>query len=230
MFILVSRDSWAGGLFILLFLGGCIALMGIPSVNKHKKLIAIWAEFARHTDLDLDPGRMYYIGNSIPPSVSGIYRNRKVSISKYVRHQAAYEGSIPVVFTCMSLEVKNLTGASLTINSKSFMNRLFGSRGVSSGDHQLDEHYQIDGQPDNFIRSAVRLIALHRELLERPKGIIMRTDYPLSTTNWTRPSIYLKESQLVCFQSGVPTNIPNQVRLLNLLCDIAEIAEYAVPG
>lgn len=225
MCMIGSHGGGWGTLIILLFMIGCITIPGTISLHKQKRLVEIWSEFAQQTGLKIDRGTIYFLGNSIPPSVSGVYRGRRVSVSKYVQYEASYEGSIPVVFTCTSIDVKNPGAAYLAITPKSLMGRLFKTEGISSGDQQLDKRFKFDGHPADFLRKALRLFVQHSMSFEHPKGVILRTDSPLTITNWARPSIYLQGLALTCFQSGVLTDVQGQVQILNLLCDLAELVE-----
>lgn len=58
----------------------------------------------------------------------------------------------------------------------------------------------------------------------------MGTAYPLSWTTWSPPSIMLEGSRLVCYQHGVVTDTSFQVALLDLLSDLAGLAEEMGSG
>jgi hypothetical protein len=141
-----------------------------------------------------------------------------------------YEGTIPAVFTRIWLEVKNRGGCQLHVSSKWFLSRIFSSRQVNSGDPDFDLRFSFKGQPAEFLQRAMQLIVHHPILLDRPDEVIMLTDYPLSWVNWSRPSIHLEGGELVCMQSGVPTQVSGQISMLDLLCDLAELAEKSWGG
>lgn len=223
VFMTIYIRSWVATIGILLFSAVVIMLTARFNYYRHKRLTEIWAEVARVTGLELKQGRVYLVGRSIAPSLSGIYHNHRVSISKVIEHIGDYEGTIPAVFTRVLLELSNSDARLLDVHSKLFS--LFKLKGIASANQYFDMHFQYKGHPANFIQEAAQWMAQHPALWERPDGVIMLTDSLLSFTNWTSPSIHLENSKLTYLQSGVVSNIPEQVNILNLLSDLAELVE-----
>ncbi len=216
---------------MVLFLVGfpvlIIALVVWDRGCRRERLGEVWSQLAAHTGLafngvDLDLG-----GSSQSPGLSGLYRGRQVSVSKDVEYHDAYEGGIPVAYTRMRLSVKSHSGCCLKFGGRSFLARIFGANRASSGSSEFDRRYLVSGAPAAFLGRAFQLLVTGAGLFEKPDGLIMRTDDALSWVLWSSPSILLDGYELTCTQSGVPTDIPHQVALLNLLCDLAELAEQA---
>lgn len=214
---------WIATIAILLFLAAGILLTANFNVRRHNRLTGIWSELARLMRLEIKRGRACLVGTPEPPSLNGIYRNRQVSIVKLVQHEGDYEGTIPVVFTRITFEVANAYNRHLDIRSRPFL--MFLSKGIPTGNKYIDKHFTCEGNPDNFIQKTAQWVGWHPSLLQRPDGVIMLTDSLFSFTNWTSPSIHLENSELTYLQSGVVSNVPEQVNILNLLCDLAELIE-----
>jgi hypothetical protein len=217
--------QWVASLVILMFSIGCILLAGKVTRNRHRRLTGIWSELARQTGLDLTIGCIYLIGIPRSPSISGIYRGRQVTITKVVHDEGDYDRSVSLVFTCITLEVANTRGCQLAIDSKPCFKRLFKPGSIAFGNRQFDKCFQLNGRPDIFIQKASQLIVQYPMLLERPDGLIMLTDNLISFAVWKPPSIHLVDSKLEYKQLGVLSDVPCQVQILNLLCNLAEIAE-----
>lgn len=212
---------WAVSFGILLFVVVCIMFFieGANQQQKHKKVAATWSELAEKTGLELEQDHSYIFENL---SLNGLYRGRQVSMATVMKDQSYGEGSITRVFTQMLLEVNNTGDCRLTMRGKPFLNKIFKIGGRTSGNGDFDWLFRFDGRPNDFLQKARQLIVWHPVLLRKPDGVILT-----SAINWSLPSIYLQGSNLICLQSGVPTHTSDQISILNLLCDLAELAEKA---
>ena len=215
---------WTVGLGIMLFMAACILffIVGTNQQEAREDAAAAWSELAEKTGLEFKQDHSLFFEDL---SLKGQYRGRRVCMSKVIRQRSYGEGSIFRVFTRMSLEVNNTGGCNLNVRSKPFLNKVFRFGGKASGNGDFDKRFQFDGKPGKFLWKARQLIVQHLVLLRKPDGVIMLTDTMVLATNWRLPTIQLQGSQLICLQSGVPIHIPSQVEILNLLCDLADLAE-----
>jgi hypothetical protein len=217
--------KWVISLGIVVFMVACIMFFidGANQLQQRKRVAAAWSELAEKTGLELERDHSYIFENL---SLSGFYRGRRVSISTVCKEQAYGEGSITRVFTHMSLEVNNTGGCFLTMRGRPFLNKIFKLGGEISGNVNFDRRFRFGGQPGDFLQKAQQIIIQHPILLRKPDGIILSP-----ALNWrSLPSIQLQGSHLICLQSGVPMHVLGQVSILNLLCDLAELAEKMESG
>ncbi len=221
--IILTRSGFVIAGFWLIITGA--VLIAKINLNRHTKLIEIWSELSRQTGLEFERGHVYWIGSSDPPSVSGLYRHRRVSISKVVINIGDYEGTVPVVFTRITLQVDNSHTRLLDIRSKPFLLSLLRDGG--SGNRYFDKHFKCKRYPDEFIQQIARWVSQQPALWERPDGVFMLSDHFLSAVNWSPPTIHIEDCLLTYTQSGVISNVPMQVHILNLLCDLAYLVEDA---
>ncbi len=218
----IQTRSWPVIIGFLLIITVALLLAKL-NINRHTRLIEIWSELSRQTGLDFERGHVYWIGSPDPPRLSGIYRHRHVSIAKVVINIGDYEGTIPAVFTQISLQIDNTQNRLLDIHPKPFLLALL--RDVDSGNRYFDKHFECGGYPDDFIHKTARWVSLRPALYERPDGVFMKTDSLLSATNWSPPTTHIEAGLLTYTQSGVVANIPEQLHILNSLCDLAELVE-----
>ncbi len=219
--------SFITAIFIVGFAVLAIGFVVWDQGRRRETLGQVWWQLAAHAGLIFHGLELDLWGSSRSPAVSGAYRGRQVRVSRIVQQIDASEGSVPAVYTRMSLEVNNAAGCRLSLGSASFLERIFGRDRTRSGDKEFDHRFRVSGDPATFAQKAVEVLASHVDLFARPAGVIQRTDCAWSWVSWSPPSIQLKGPELTCTQSGVPTYIPHQVALLNLLCDLAELAERA---
>lgn len=195
--------NWDVLIILLVFIG--LVIVFIPRALRQRAAQAeAWKQFAQRSGLLLNAAELDSGGSPASPVVSGEYRGRRVSLFKDVTEYFAYDGSIPVVHTVLSLGVENAHDYQLAFQGRSFKHR---------------------GDPPEFVEKALRLLEANSELFNHRRGATMLTEAVLTLVNWKPPSIILKGRELTCTQSGVPTDIPHQVELLNVLCDLAELAE-----
>ncbi len=219
-----SSGDWKLRFLVLLV----ISIFLIPIIrytqNRHETLTRIWSSLASHAGLQFNQGQ-YQVFGSIPPSLSGNYRGRQISISKLVHSKWAYEGAIPVVYTRVIVNLNNDKERFLTITSKPLTKRKLKSMSSSNEKQQLGEHFKLDAHPDKFREKVTQLIARRQDLFDCKEDTIMITDYPFSWVSWSPPEINLEGSKLFCIQMGISINIAHQMQFLNLLCDLAELVE-----
>ncbi len=195
-------------------------------VKRPNQLRQAWSELAERTGLTFDPGQRGLFGIGWEPMVYGEYHGRRLAMAKLVVPECSGDVCLPAVYTQISLRVFSPRGFLLNLEEKHIFARLFRKKDVASGAEDFDKHFIAQGSPSEFVQKALRRIVLQKAiLLQRPKGVIMLTDNSFSGTSWSRPSINLKGSNLVCRMSGVLTDVGVQIAFLDLLCDLAELAE-----
>jgi hypothetical protein len=83
---------------------------------------------------------------------------------------------------------------------------------VSSGNQDFDKCFHALGSPRGYVQGAVDLI-------------VRRDPHLLPWILRNSTFIELKGERLVCDQHAELTNVDDQISLLDLLCDLAELAE-----
>lgn len=211
--------------FLLIF-GASISIpLLIDGRRRQDKLCRIWSELARDVGLSFNPGSRSFFWNYNPPSLGGKYRGRFISIAKVVE-SCGGEYAVSSVHTKISLLVINPANFLLTVRDKGLLAKVLRRKGVVSGDKHFDRQFTVEGSPREFVQRAVMLIVGQSGLmLNRPQQVIMLTEYPFQWRTWSRPSIEFKGSGLVCYQSGILADVKLQTAFLDLLCDLAELAE-----
>ena len=218
--VLLGLSSFAGMIYLI--------MSGVDH-GRYQSLQETWSELAWQSGLSFVPGVRSIFGNYGTPSVCGEYRGRHISLSKVVKHRYggwSDLGAIPVVYTVISLPVANPANFWLYIGAIRSVPEKYGKVLVATGDKQFDRHFAVGGVPREFVQGAVGLMMPRRILLlRRPQGTIQLTDNPLRATTWRRPNIQLRGPELVCRRSGVLTRVDTEIAFLDLLCDLAELAE-----
>jgi hypothetical protein len=174
----------------------------------------MWSELADRTGLTYEPG-YEDVDNSFrgplgdPMRVWGDYRGRYIYMGR-AAHSAG-DDYPSVVNTIIRLDVQNSALFSLDIHQKGWLRKLTGSGKLSGWGEDLDQRLSIAGQPQEFLQSASELIGSADPSLKT-----WMIDY--------HPPIRLAQSHLTC-ELGKLTDIDIQSALLDLLCDLAELAE-----
>jgi hypothetical protein len=83
---------------------------------------------------------------------------------------------------------------------------------ISSGNLGFDRRFSVTGSPHEYLQGAVDLI-------------VQSDPHLFAWILRNFPSVELKGERLVCDQNAELTNVDDQIALLNLLCDMAELAE-----
>ena len=151
-------------------------------------------------ELALRTGMTYTPGYS----VHGEYRGRCLSL--------IFDRELIGSTTRISLDVLNSFRCSLFIQAKSVLDYIRKNAEVSSGNQEFDRHFSVTGSPRQYAQGAVNLI-VHSD------------SHLLAWIMQKSPSVELKGEHLGCDQNGELTNVDDQLALLNLLCDLAELAE-----
>jgi len=183
------------------------------------ELEEMWSELANRTGLTYEPGYEdvdYLFQGPLgdPMRVWGDYRGRYIHMGRVA--YSVGDDYPSVVNTKIRLDVQNSALVSLDIHQKGWLRKLIGSGKLSGWGEDLDQHLSIAGQPQEFLQSASELIG--------------RADPSLKT--WMidyHPPIRLAQSHLTC-ELGKLTDIHIQTALLDLLCDLAELAEKMGSG
>ena len=180
------------------------------------ELEEMWSELANRTGLTYEPGyedvdTTVWIPGPLgdPMKVWGDYRGRYIYMGR-----AAYSAGDDypsVVNTKIRLDVENRALFSLDIHQKGWLRRFIGSGKLSGWNEGLDQHLSVAGWSQEYLRRAKELIGSTNPSLKT-----WMIDY--------HPPIRLAQSHLTC-ELGKLTDIDIQSALLDLLCDLAELAE-----
>ncbi len=180
-------------------------------------------ELARRTGLVFDRARFLTIRTDAAPVLYGEYRGFYIALSLVMD---SWQSEIPRIFTRTSLMVDDGGATSLQIRERKLVGRKIRSQGILSGDEPFDHKYHAGGAPAEFVQHALKLILRHPRLFRvKPEELTLLVRYPLSWTSWSQPSITMENSTLVSLQHGVVTRVDHQKEHLDLLCDLAELAE-----
>jgi hypothetical protein len=215
--------------WVLSFAGVIYLLMSSVEHGRYQNLHETWSELARQMGMSFVPGVRSSFGNHGAPSICGEYRGRHISLSKGGKHEVSSWSDlsvIPAVYTVISLSVANPANLWLFVAPTRPLSKKYGKILVTTGDNQFDHRYAVGGVPREFVQKAVELLMPRRILLLRgPQGTFQLTDNPAWVMNWRRPYIQIRGPELICRQSGVLTWVDTQIAFLDLLCDLAELAE-----
>jgi hypothetical protein len=231
MIAVIWSGSWPAVLGVALFVGVAFLIHREIEQSHYDVLSEAWSALAQQAGLSFIPASKSMFGNYGPASVRGQYRGRNISIKKVFEVLEFPFGKyddddIYLVFTQISFSVTNPANFSLSVGENVWRPKPVVEGWIASGDKEFDRYFALKGWPREFLQKSVNLIMPRKSLLlQRPPRTIQLTTNPLGSTSWRRPSIELKGSELVCRQHGVLTDVHKQIALLNLLCDMAELAE-----
>lgn len=224
MLIFGLRTDWVCLPAALLLFGAWFWFTESCERNRAKEVETIWSELARQTGLTYVPSKPSFLSFT-SPRLFGEYRGRYVSMTLEVEGGSG-EYDVPTVFTKITLQVINRAHLSLDIRERCSLLRRAGKNDIRSGNHEFDRRFQVRGRPSEFVQRTIDLPDLQNILLsDESQSRIMKTAYALSWVSYSRPTIELKDWDLVCRVQGVPTLVYAQTAMLNMLCDLAELAE-----
>jgi hypothetical protein len=211
------EDSIIGtlcGVTIALLVIGALWL-ALRRRRELEKQVKAWPELARRTGLTYSPASGSQQGRSAHlnrPSVRGKYRGHYVSVDLVTRGNPEEPMWHVYQNTSIGVHVDNRASFWLSIRPKMGLSKQHTSNDVSSGNRDFDRCVSVEGWPRKYRQMAARLI-VHR--YPRLMGWLMHND----------PCIDLRGALLVCWQNGEVTEVEDQIALLDLLCDLAELAE-----
>lgn len=229
LFLTIQREDMSGPFVIsLLILAGI--LYQVYAWRIHQRWTDALTELAGQTGLELNPGRPAGVfGPGYPSGLTGLYHGRQVSISRVMRNRSGQEAGILAARTRIVVQVKDLGICRLHVTPGNFLARAFHRKAARSGDADFDRRFHFEGSPKGFLQRAMQLMVRYPLLLDRSGGVITSADSSFSSRSWSRPSIHLEASSLERTQFETPGQIYEQVSILNLLCDLAEMAELEAP-
>lgn len=165
--------------------------------------VEAWLELSQRTGLTCTPG--------YPRSVRGEYRGRSLQLALFTFGDPDHDAPV-FQNTSIRLDVQNCARFSLSIQAKSVLDYTDKQMAASSGILDFDRHYKIMGSPRAYMQGVVDLI-------------VQSEPHLLEWMMRKFPSIELTGEHLICEQNSELTNVDDQIALLNLLCDMAELAE-----
>ena len=175
-----------------------------------QRQLKAWPELARRTGLTYDANVFNVPKGLYPyPGLRGEYRGRTVSIKLFGDADADHNEPPN---TIVSLHLQNCASLSFSMQAKMLQGSIPGPRELSSGSLSFDQRFSITGSPPEFLQTAVRRI------IGGDPGL-------LAWILRNRPSLQLQGDTLSCRQNGVLTKVDDQNAFLDLLCDLAELAE-----
>ena len=195
-------DDWIIGVILALFviIPCWLALARRKEVQRQ---VEGWSELTQRTGLIYAPG--------YPLSVRGEYRGRYLSITLITFGDT--DNGFPLCQnTRITLNVRNSDCLSISIQAQKLKDYIRRFTGNSNENFNFDKRFSIRGSPHEYLQKAVDLIVRSGPRLPAR-----------ALRNY--PSIELKGDTLICNQNGELTNVDDQLALLNLLCDLAELAE-----
>jgi hypothetical protein len=206
-------EDWIIGLILALFvIVPC--WLAILRGKETQRQVEAWPELAQRTGLTYTPAtkpQKWWDSSVYPPNVHGEYRGRYLSLDSITMDRGRID--IPVYQnTSISLNVENYAPCSLSIQAKNALDYIRKPIELPSGNLDFDRCFTVTGSPREYVLAAADRI-IHSD--PRLFAWIMQKF----------PSIELKGENLVCDQNGELTNVDDQIALLNLLCDLAELAE-----
>lgn len=223
MILSLITDSLCAPVLLLLF-GAWFWFTESFERDREKELEIIWSELARQTGLTYIPGKRSFPSH-IFPHLYGEYRGRYVSMSLEIEGSRD-EYDISRVFTKIALQVINPAHLSLEISEKWLLTRRIWKKEILSGNSEFDQRFRVTGKPPEFVQRAINMPDLQNILLlDESQSKIMKAAYALSWASSSRPTITLKGWDLVCLVHGVLTLVDVQIAMLNMLCDLADLAE-----
>ena len=204
--------DWIIGVILTLFvIVPCwLALLRRQDVRRQ---VNAWPELARRTGLTFDPNIFNIpLRNYRLPGLRGEYRNRSLTVKLITSGDLDSDNPIILQNTSISLNVENSAGLSLSIQAKGFRDYICKVKQVPSGNLGFDRRFSATGSPREYVQAVVdRIVQSDPHLL----AWMMRSS----------PSMELKGDHLTCSQNGELTNVDDQIAFLDLLCNIAELAE-----
>jgi hypothetical protein len=205
-------EDWIIGVILALFII-VPCWLALARRKELQKQVETWPELAQRTGVAFNPNvfnspfREYY-----RPGLRGEYRGHSLAVDLFIYGDADRMDAFIYQNTSISLDVENRGLFSFSIHAERVRDDTHEMLGISSENPDFDRHYSITGSPREYVQGAVDLIGGSEPQL-------------LTWILRNSPFIELKGDHLVCDQNGELTNVDNQLALLNLLCDLAELAE-----
>lgn len=200
-------ENWIIGVLLALFLI-VPCWLALSRRKEIQKQVDCWPELAQRTGLTFDPN-IFNIPKGLYhyPGLRGEYRDHSLTVKLFGDSE---RNDPPNTF--ITIELQNRASFSLSIQAMRVLDYVNKTTEFPSANQDFYSRFSVIGLPREYVQGVVDLIAkCDPHLL----AWIMRSF----------PSIELKSQNLVCSQNGELTNVDDQRALLNLLCDLAELAE-----
>ena len=195
-------EDWILGVILALFII-VPCWLAILRRKETKRQVEAWSKLARQTGMTYTSGYL--------PSVHGEYRGRYLSIALITSGDVDHQYMI-YQNASIQLNVQNSAGFTLSIQGKRVLDYIDPNPDVSSRSLDFDRHFHAMGMPHGYVQAAIERIVQSEACLLK---WIMRNF----------PSIELKGETLTFSQNGELTSVNDQLALLDLLCDLAELTE-----
>ena len=211
-----------------LICGSIFLLMSLPIILTRWKQIQQMAdacsELARRTGMSyVTPlasphGILFNLGSWTirHATATGTYRGRTATFSMTGEGggwTGEYGESSPYQYAVVSLGVANNAQYRLTIEGKGFLSRLFHRSVITTSVLQFNQKLVIIGKPQDFLQRVGDWIP----------SIV---PHLLAWMIEEQPRITLRGSKMTCKHSLIK-DIERQVSILNLMCDLADLAEHS---
>jgi hypothetical protein len=200
-------EDWIIGVLLAFFLI-IPCWLALSRRNEVQKQVDAWLEVSQRTGLTFDPN-IFNIPK-VPyhyPGLRGEYRDRSLTVKLFGDSE---RNEPPNTF--ITIDLKHQASFSLSIQARRVLDYIYKTTEFPSANQDFDRRFSVRGSPHEYVQEAVDLI--------------VRSDPPLLA--WIMrsfPYIELKGENLFCSQNSELTNLDDQIALLNLLCDLAELAE-----
>ena len=195
-------EDWILGVILALFII-VPCWLAILRSKETKRQVEAWSELARQTGMTYTPRYL--------PGVHGEYRGRYLSIALITSGDVDHEYMI-YQNASIQVNVQNSACFALSIQGKRVLDYIEPASDFSSGSLDFDRHFHAIGVPHGYVQAALQRIVRSEACLLK---WIMRNF----------PSIELNGETLTFSQNGELTSVNDQLALLDLLCDLAELTE-----
>lgn len=205
-------EDWIIGIILALFVV-VPCWLALARRRQIQLQVDAWPEVARRTGLSFDPN-IFNIPKPLYhyPGLRGEYRGHSLSVKLFADSE---RNEAPNTIT--SIDTQNYASFSLCVQAKSPLEYIHQITRFPSENPDFDRRFSVIGSPDEYVQGAVDLVVRSEPRL---LAWILRSF----------PTIELKRDSLICRQHREFTNVDDQIALLDLLCDIADLAERMGSG
>ncbi len=213
-------------LAFVLWMGFCVWFWHHRASSKHTQVNEGWLPFAERTGLTYSSGHgpslMGAWNGSDGPRVTGEYRRHRVEMRLTSESIDVYDGSVPVAYTVLSLQVGNRSACALSAGERGSLARIFGKKKAAAETGGLDPAFRVEGRPPEFLGKPSPLL---EPLLWQRQTKGMNSSPFFWTSTSKGPSVVLNGSDLTWMQYDVVLDPVELQTLLDELSDLAQLIE-----
>jgi hypothetical protein len=158
-----------------------------------------WQDLSERIGAAYEPGNFWF-GR---PQVTGIYQQHHFKLDSFTRST----GKNSTTYTRLVVDLNSPSTLTLSIQQEGIFSKIgkaLGVQEIQMGDDEVDQRFEIKGQPENEVKRVLSSLGMRQRLLEAPEL-----------------HIHIKDQAIRHEKRGFETDPNTLIALLDVLCALA---------